>query len=111
MEAATLLHHALQREYFSPIDASGKSTPVSDGVAWVTKLGGGLGSLVLWLLVMFGVILPIVLYILAIYLAYTCNKGHPGLQVIAVLVALFLPLMYLLFYLVYYKLLGHRCGP
>lgn len=54
--------------------------------------------------------IPITLWMLSIYLAYNCYRGHLAQQVIGVITAFFFPILFLLFYLVVHIMLGYSCA-
>jgi len=55
-----------------------------------------------------GIIL-IILWLIAISLAISCNNGKPNMQIIMTVVAILSPWLYLLGYLVYHIFLGNPC--
>ena len=68
----------------------------------------GFVAVILFALVLF--LIPITLWMLSIYLAYNCYRGHTTQQVFGVITALFFPVIYLLFYLVVHIMLGYACA-
>lgn len=72
------------------------------------KRSMGFVALLLFALVLF--LIPVTLWMLSIYLAYNCYRGHTAQQVIGVLTALFFPVLFLLFYLVAHIMLGYSCA-
>lgn len=85
--------------------------PLSAAAATLARLTGLTGALSIFLVVLFFVVLPIALHILAIYLAATCNRGQLGNQIAAIVIAVIFPVVYLLFYWVYHTLMGNPCNP
>lgn len=85
--------------------------PLSAAAATLARLTGLTGALTIFLVVLFFVVLPIALHILAIYLAATCNRGQLGNQIAAIVIAVIFPVVYLLFYWVYHTLMGNPCNP
>lgn len=85
--------------------------PLSAAAATLARLTGLTGALAIFLVVLFFVVLPIALHILAIYLAATCNRGQLGNQIAAIVIAVIFPVVYLLFYWVYHTLMGNPCNP
>ena len=68
------------------------------------------GIIVLFLFGLFLILLPLLLWILSIYLAYSCYRGYLTTQVVAVISAIFFPLLYLLFYFIVHILLQYPCA-
>lgn len=85
--------------------------PLSAAAKTLGRLTGLTGALAIFLVVLFFVVLPIALHILAIYLAATCNRGQLGNQIAAIVIAVIFPIVYLLFYLIYHTLMGNPCNP
>lgn len=83
----------------------------SAAAATLARLTGLTGALAIFIVVLFFVVLPIALHILAIYLAATCNRGQLGNQIGAVVIAVIFPIVYLLFYWIYHTLMGNPCNP
>lgn len=84
---------------------------VSAAAETLGRLTGLTGAIAIVLVVLFFIVLPIALHILAIYLAATCNRGQVGNQIAAILIALIFPIVYLLFYWIYHTLMGNPCNP
>ena len=84
--------------------------PLSAAAATLGRLTGLTGALAIFIVVLFFVVLPIALHILAIYLAATCNRGELGNQIAAIVIAVIFPVVYLLFYWVYHTLMGNPCN-
>ena len=83
---------------------------VSAAAETLGRLTGLTGAIAIFLVVLFFIVLPIALHILAIYLAATCNRGQVGNQIAAILIALIFPIVYLLFYWIYHTLMGNPCN-
>lgn len=83
---------------------------VSSVAATLGRLTGLTGAIAIFLVVLFFIVLPIALHILAIYLAATCNRGQVGNQIGAILIALIFPIVYLIFYWIYHTLMGNPCN-
>ena len=79
-------------------------------LAYVHDLKKRFGIIVLFLTMLFIILLPLLLWILSIYLAYSCYKGHLATQVVAVFSAICFPLLYLLFYFFVHVLFQYPCA-
>ena len=89
-----------------PPSSAKEATPLAKTIRKVRR---ALGIVAVTVITLLALLLPLTLWMLSIYLAYNCYRGHTAHQVIGVMVALFFPLMYLLFYLVAHLLMGYPC--
>ena len=121
MEYTATIIQPLLRKEFGPASAVetydstgatlGGQRPLSVSAATLSRLTGLSGALAIFLVVLFFIVLPIALHILAIYLAATCNRGQIGNMIAAIVVAVIFPIVYLLFYWIYHTLMGNPCNP
>ena len=97
-----------QMKTIESFDSNNNERPKA--LEYVHDLKNRFGVIVLFLIALFFILLPLLLWILSIYLAYSCYKGHMATQVVAVLSAIFFPLLYLLFYFIVHVLLQYPCS-
>ena len=106
MEYASALNHYNTRETFTVANTPGHLHRAS---AFLHAQSGVAGAFAIFVFVAVFILLPLVLWILALYLAYNCSLKNVGPQALSMIVAFFFPLFYLIFYLIYYTMLGNKC--
>lgn len=94
-------------ETFDPQHHQPPATPLTNAFR-KTKNALGFMAFIVFSLVL--VLIPTALWILSIYLAYNCYRGHITQQVFGVITAFLFPLLFLLFYLVVHIMLGYSCA-
>lgn len=126
MEYASILNNCNSSESFTSSAQSMNPTATNTGVVGpgdvvgtghlsrVSKFlhtqNGVAGVFVIFIVTAVCILLPLVLWISALYLSYTCNAGNGLSQALSVVVAFFFPIFYLIFYLIYHSLLGNKCN-
>ena len=91
----------------NPKTAHRKTTPLVKTLRKTKRALGFVAFLAIGLIALF---IPLTVWMLGIYLAYNCYRGHPTQQVLGVVVAVLLPLCYLLFYFVVHLMLRVPCA-
>lgn len=116
MELASALNHFNTYESFSSSVQHQNQIPVNPdshfhrASVFLHAQSGVAGAFVIFVFIAVFILLPLVLWILALYLSVKCNIGNSGAQVLSVIIAFFFPIFYLLFYLIYYTALGNKCN-
>ena len=116
MEYASILNNCNSSESFtSSAQSMNPTANTPDGhLSRVSKFlhtqNGVAGVFVIFIVTAVCILLPLVLWISALYLSYTCNAGNGLSQALSVVVAFFFPIFYLIFYLIYHSLLGNKCN-
>lgn len=91
----------------NPKKAYGEATPLARTLRKTKRALGFVAFLAIGLIAL---LIPLTLWMLGIYLAYNCYRGHTTQQVLGVLVALLFPVCYLLFYSVVHLMLKVPCA-
>ena len=104
----------LTKDNNTAVNLSGVGADLAGATVGGIAAAGGVASglmagLTAFLTVLVGFVLPMLLWVGAMYLSLSCYK-HNGAQIGAFLVAFFLPVFYLIFYLVYHVVTGHKCA-
>ena len=116
MEMATALNHLNTYESFSSSVLPQNQLPVNPdshlhrASAFLHAQTGVAGAFIIFVFIAVFILLPLVLWIVALFLSVKCNTGNTGAQVLSVIIAFFFPIFYLLFYLIYYTALGNKCN-
>lgn len=91
----------------NPKTAHSNTTPL---VKTLRKTKRALGFVAFLTIGLIALLIPLTVWVLGIYLAYNCYRGHPTQQVLGVVVAVLLPVCYLLFYFVVHLMLRVPCA-